>query len=171
MELSKRFSISDLVAKADELIRARQAQYEGVEPIETPRNVHYYVKQGLLNPPEGRGPKTVYPEEALYRLVFIRILQAKTPFDLREIRHFMRDRDERQIRDIATGDEPFEVRAWPLGAQQMLAVSAMAAPSTDADAEQFGELSAKFAAMAQDFARTAADFATMAESYSRRNKV
>ena len=171
MQLAKQFSISELVVAADGLIEERRAQYENIEPIETPRNVHFYVKQGLLQPPEGRGPKTVYSQEALYRLVFVRILQSTTPFGLREIRQFMEDRQEKQIADIAMGTENFEVKTWPHVARlSMSKDTGVERAPTDTEAKQFGELSAKFAAMAHDFAKTAADFAQMAESYSRKRK-
>lgn len=72
----------------------------------TQRTVRYYVQQGLLDAPGGRGPGTRYDRAHLDRLRLIRGLQ-RQHLPLAEIRRRLDDLDEQGVRDaldMLTGD-------------------------------------------------------------------
>ncbi len=170
MKLEPNYDMDELVRQSDRLRRSLSSEYKGLRTKkETQRNVHYYVQEGLIEHPTRRGKLTVYSEDALHRLVFIRILQATTQFGLKEIREYMATLSGRRIRSVARGDERLEVKAWPR--RSKLKVSAPVGAVSTSDVEQFGRLSASFAAMARQFAETAVEFAAMAESYSAQHRI
>ena len=43
----------------------------------TKRTIHYYISKGLLMPPNGEGVNSIYTEEHLKRILFIKSLQEK----------------------------------------------------------------------------------------------
>ncbi|MEJ2722174.1 MAG: MerR family transcriptional regulator, partial [bacterium] len=53
------------------------------------RTVHYYVKEGLLPPPDGRGRNARYREEHLLKLVLIGLLKKSVPLRLEGIRELI----------------------------------------------------------------------------------
>lgn len=54
----------------------------------TKRTIHYYISKGLLMPPEGRGVNSLYSEEHLERILFIKKLQAEY-MPLNKIRDYL----------------------------------------------------------------------------------
>ncbi len=50
------------------------------------RTIHYYVKEGLLPPPKGRGPSARYTEDHLLKLRYIQLMKESTHLRLEGIR-------------------------------------------------------------------------------------
>jgi DNA-binding transcriptional MerR regulator len=170
LRLETTYDMDELVRESDRLRRSLSSEYKGLRTKkETQRNVHYYVQEGLIAHPTRRGKLTVYAEDALDRLVFIRILQATTQFGLKEIREYMATLSGRKIRSVARGDEQLQVKAWPRRSKSKVSVPDGAVSTVDV--EQFGRLSESFAAMARQFAETASEFAALAESHSAQHRI
>lgn len=64
------------------------------------RTVRYYIQQGLLPPPEARGPGAHYSSEHLYRIRLIKRLQ-REHLPLAEIRRRLDELDDGEIRRLA----------------------------------------------------------------------
>lgn len=65
----------------------------------TPRTVRYYISQGLLASPEGRGPAARYDETHLSRLLLIRQLQ-RQHLPLAEIRRRLGELSDGEVRSL-----------------------------------------------------------------------
>lgn len=65
----------------------------------TPRTVRYYISQGLLASPEGRGPSARYDQTHLSRLLLIRQLQ-RQHLPLAEIRRQLRELSDGEVRSL-----------------------------------------------------------------------
>jgi DNA-binding transcriptional MerR regulator len=62
------------------------------------RTIHYYVKEGMIPPPEGLGRKARYSEEHRLRLALIKEMKASTHLRLAGIREIIDPMDETQLR-------------------------------------------------------------------------
>lgn len=110
-------SMDELVAEANSL-RQNVAVLADLPPL-TRRTVRYYVESGLLKTPGTRGPTARYPEHAIYRLLFIRLLQqARIPDPsgqerrptLEDVKRVLRVVPDGTIRAVALGKEPLKIR-------------------------------------------------------------
>lgn len=74
------------------------------------RTIHYYVKEGLLPPPKGRGPSARYTEDHLLKLRYIQLMKESTHLRLEGIREAV---------EPLTGDEleaeVLRMRLWSQG--------------------------------------------------------
>ncbi|MEJ7811451.1 MAG: MerR family transcriptional regulator [Gemmatimonadaceae bacterium] len=70
----------------------------------TPRTVRYYIQQGLIPPPEGRGPATQYDQSHLDRLNLIRRLQ-RQHLPLAEIRRQMESLSDAAVAGLVSAPE------------------------------------------------------------------
>lgn len=72
--------------------RGEEMEYKVSELAEkagvTKRTIHYYISKGLLMPPEGNGVNSLYSEEHLERILFIKKLQAEY-MPLNKIRDYL----------------------------------------------------------------------------------
>jgi DNA-binding transcriptional MerR regulator len=74
----------------------------------TQRTVRYYIQQGLLEPPDSRGPRARYGEGHLQRLRLIRLLQRRH-LPLAEIRQMIDELSDGGVEEAlgeASADEP-----------------------------------------------------------------
>lgn len=62
------------------------------------RTIHYYVKEGMIPPPDGPGRNARYNEEHLLRLALIREMKASTHLRLEGIREIIDTMNEHQLR-------------------------------------------------------------------------
>lgn len=62
----------------------------------SPRNIRYYVTQGILNPAHGRGPKATYDKDHLLRLRLVDELKREENLSL--------DRIRERLDDMSTSD-------------------------------------------------------------------
>ncbi len=62
------------------------------------RTIHYYVKEGMIPPPEGPGRNARYSEEHRLRLALIQEMKASTHLRLAGIREVIDTMNERQLR-------------------------------------------------------------------------
>ena len=80
------------------------------------RTIHYYVKEGMIPPPEGPGRNARYSEEHRLRLALIKEMKASTHLRLAGIREVIDTMTEHQLRHEVErlrrerGDETGEVR-------------------------------------------------------------
>lgn len=102
------YTLPELLEKANAL-RARIPELADT-PAFTERTVYYYVQQRLLPRRAGqRGPGTRYPEDFLYRLLFIRRLQKEKALSLAHIREILQRVSPDTVRAVALGEEPLEI--------------------------------------------------------------
>lgn len=73
-----------------------------------PRTVRYYIEKGLLEPVRS-GPGKKYPAEAVWRVLFIRLLQETHNLELADIASFLPKIPAATMQRIVEGDEPLEV--------------------------------------------------------------
>ena len=62
------------------------------------RTIHYYVKEGMIPPPEGRGRNARYNEEHRLRLALIQEMKASTHLRLEGIREIIDTMNENELR-------------------------------------------------------------------------
>jgi len=80
------------------------------------RTIHYYVKEGMIPPPEGQGRNARYGEEHRLRLLLIRDMKDSTHLRLEGIREIIEPMSEDDLRREVTrlreerGDETAEDR-------------------------------------------------------------
>ena len=166
--MDETYDITALEDEANRRIDALQAQYPGLEAINGPRTIHYYASRDLLEPPGRRDGKAHYSKATLNRLVFIRLLQAHTVWNLEQIRQVFDAVPPEQIARIVEGEESLEVVSWTPPPKRPKAAPAEAAPRvSETDAAEFRRISETFARMADDFAQSAAQYAEIARKYAR----
>lgn len=66
----------------------------------TKRTIHYYISKGLLLPPEGSGVNSVYNDEHLNRILFIKKLQSEY-MPLNRIREYILENLTEEIREYS----------------------------------------------------------------------
>ena len=170
VSIEETFNIDELVDEANRRIHELESRHPDLQEIGGNRNIHYYVTKGLLEPPGRRDKKAQYSKATLDRLVFIRLLQAHTVWDLEQIRQVFAAVSPEQIARIVEGDESLEVVKWtPPPKKRRSAPIEDTSVVDDSDAEEFRRMSNSFAKMADDFAESAAQFAEMARSYSEKD--
>jgi len=95
------------------------------------RTIHFYVKEGLLPPPEGRGSSAHYDERHYLRLLLIQHIKAATYLRLEGIREVMEPLTTDELREYVRrfegrsvdgppllGEQPGAIRSRRLGATQ-----------------------------------------------------
>lgn len=107
----------------------------------TQRTVRYYIQQGLLEPPDSRGPKARYGEAHLQRLRLIKRLQRRH-LPLAEIRRMLDELDEASVEE-ALGET---ASAQPSSALEYIA--ALRASSAQQEPWQSREVHVQIAASA-----------------------
>jgi DNA-binding transcriptional MerR regulator len=78
------------------------------------RTIHYYVKEGLLPPPTGRGPSARYTEDHLLKLRYIQLMKESTHLRLEGIREAL----EPLAGDELEG-EVLRMQLWSRGGDSM----------------------------------------------------
>jgi len=165
--IDKTYDISALEREANRRIQALQAQYPGLEEINGPRTIHYYGSKGLLESPGRRDGKAHYSRATLNRLVFIRLLQAHTVWNLEQIRQVFDAVPPEQITRIVEGEEALEVMSWtPPPKRSKHTAAEVTVSVSETDAAEFRRISESFARMAEDFAQSAAQYAEIANKYA-----
>jgi DNA-binding transcriptional MerR regulator len=76
-----------------------------------PRNIRYYISEGLLSPAHGRGPSATYDEGHLARLRLIQLLKSQH-VPLAEIRERLADLTDRQVLRLVTDDSQQTGERW-----------------------------------------------------------
>lgn len=103
------YVLSELLDEANRL-REQIPDLADTDPF-TDRTVYYYVQQGLLpRASRRRGPGTTYPQDFVYRLLFIRRLQKEDGLTLAHIRTVLSAVTDETMRRVALGEEPLELR-------------------------------------------------------------
>ena len=166
--IDETYDISALEEEANRRIRELQAHYPGLEEINGPRNIHYYGSKELLESPGRRDGKAHYSTNTLNRLVFIRLLQAHTVWNLDQIRQVFDAVPPEQIARIVDGEESLEVISWtPPPKRRTKSEPKTSKSVSGTDAAEFRRISESFAQMAEDFAQSAAQYAAIARKYAR----
>lgn len=166
--IDETYDIAELEKEANRRIRALQDRYSGLEEINGARNIHYYGSKGLLESPGRRDGKAHYSTNTLNRLVFIRLLQAHTVWNLDQIRQVFDAVPPEQIARIVEGEESLEVVSWTPPPKRSTKSAPEASKSvSEAEAAEFRRMSESFAQMAEDFAQSAAQYAAVARKYAR----
>lgn len=162
------YDIAALEEEANRRIRELRATYPGIEEINGSRNIHFYGSKGLLESPGRRDGKAHYSTNTLNRLVFIRLLQAHTVWNLDQIRQVFEAVPPEQIARIVDGEESLEVISWTPPPKRSTKPTSEASKSvSENDAAEFRRISESFAQMAEDFAQSAAQYAAVARKYAR----
>lgn len=122
MEKPTSLTIRDLCEEANRLLKELNLA-NGSDPDDrrqqqiTPRTVHFYVAQGLVPRPDGRGPKARHPRESLYRILFIRRLRLQRPeLSLDDVSRILPGIPVETLKRVALGREPLVIHQLP-GAQ------------------------------------------------------
>ena len=92
------------------------AELESISGVNR-RNIHFYIQQGILPPPEGAGLGARYSEEHLLRLRAIPVLRNRG-LRLDEIRERLAETSAREITQLLAQPQPLpgEVRRAPAAA-------------------------------------------------------
>lgn len=83
----------DIVAKGEEV---------------SPRTIRFYVQKKLL-PSVRSGPGKKYPYEAVWKVLFVRLLNTRHGLSLNYLRQAMRSVDTDTMRSVVLGEEPLEI--------------------------------------------------------------
>ena len=101
-------SLDELTKRLNQALAAR-----GLDQVK-PRTMYRYVEKELV-PSPSRGPDARYQESSIPRLVFVKLLQAKTGLSLDQIAEIVKRLPPQVIESVASGREPLEVmdlRDW-----------------------------------------------------------
>lgn len=103
----RQFDLEELVDRANDL-RQRVPLLRDIRPV-TRRSVRYYVEKRLLPRAERSGPSAPYPEDAVYTLLFVRVLQQERRLSIRDIKRALKKVPKETIRRVVEGVEPLTI--------------------------------------------------------------
>jgi len=105
-ESSRQMSLADLTQHADHL----GGQFEttrGIGEVK-PRQVRYFIQEGLLPPPATRGRGASYPAALAWNILFIRVLQSHG-LSVRDIATAVKDVPDETMRRVVRGEEQLSI--------------------------------------------------------------
>ena len=130
------YELKELIHEANGLREGTPALRD--TPPFTTRNYHFWVREKLIPAVGRRGRNSLYPAKFIYRLMFIRHLQAIEYLSLANIRDLLNDATEETMENVALGKEPFIWRRKDQVTDQELDQYAQDGQVLEAEVEQTG---------------------------------